>query len=431
MHDQLGAALLALAETEIGMLAEGTGKPVTVHEAPRGTAPPSFVRLDRLVQIVDGDGPVLARSSNLGEAQLPVPGALLKRLAAGEAVFETLSGFGEEPTRMVSVPVIGRGPLRVVQVAGSLDDTNQAMASAGLLFLLMGVALFIALGLAGASLTSQVLRAIDDVVRHAQRIGDTKPGERLPPSGTGDEIGRLVDTLNDMLGRLAHSVEAQRRFTADASHALRSPLSRLRTEIELALRRPRHAFEYEATLRSCMEEAERLTLLVEDLLVLARLDAGQERGPTEIVCLNELVHEAAGRLESAARERQVHITIEPSAVVNAMVARGPASLVLANLLDNALEFSPPGGGVSLRLAADGAQATLSVTDTGPGLQLDELAHLFERFYRGSAARSGEAPGVGLGLALSQAIAQANGGRIDAASPAGGGAMFTFRLPLAA
>ena len=425
VHGQLDAALFALAETEIGMLAEDGGRPAAVHEAPRGTAPPSFVRLDRLIQIVDAQGHPLARSSNLGEAQLPTPGALMARLATGETVFETLNGFGEEPTRMVSVPVPGRAPWRAVQVAGSLDDTIRVMESAGVLLLLLGIALFVALGTAGASLTNRVFSAIDDVVRHAQRIGEAHLTERLAHPGPHDEIGRLVDTLNDMLARLDHSFEAQQRFTADASHELRSPLSRLRIEIELALRRPRAPTEYEATLRSCLEEAERLTLLVDELLVLARLDAGQERGPTETVCLNELAQDAARRLDSTARQRQVRINLE-----HALVARGPASLVLANLLDNALKFSPAGSSVTLRVAAVGLQAVVSVADTGPGLQADELPHLFDRFYRGAAARASGVPGVGLGLALSQAIVHAHGGSIEASSPASGGATFSIRLPLA-
>jgi len=432
VHGQLDAALFALAEAEIGMLAEDGGRPAAVHEAPHGTAPPSFVRLDRLIQIVDAQGHPLARSSNLGEAQLPTPGVLMARLAAGETVFETLNAFGEEPTRMVSVPVpvIGRAPWRAIQVAGSLDDTIRVMESAGVLLLLLGIALFVALGTAGASLTNRVFSAIDDVVRHAQRIGEAHLTERLAHPGPHDEIGRLVDTLNDMLARLDHSFEAQQRFTADASHELRSPLSRLRTEIELALRRPRAPAEYEATLRSCLEEAERLTLLVDELLVLARLDAGQERGPTETVCLNELAQDAARRLDSTARQRQVHINLEHAPRVNALVARGPASLVLANLLDNALKFSPAGSSVTLRVAAEGAHAVVSVADTGPGLQADELPHLFDRFYRGAAARASGAPGVGLGLALSQAIVHAHGGSIEASSPAGGGATFAIRLPLA-
>lgn len=430
VHAQLDAALLALAETEVGMLTESAGQPARVHEVSPGPAAPSFVRLDRLVQIVDADGSVLARSTNLGAANLPAPSALMARLAAGETVFETLHGYGEEPVRMVSVPVQGHGPKRVVQVAGSLDDVNNVVQSAGVLFVVLGVALVLAVGAAGALLTRRVFGAIDDVVQQARRIGEASLDKRLPHPGTRDEIGRLVDTLNEMLGRLEHAFEAQRRFTADASHELRSPLSRLRTELEVALRRPRDAAEYVEALRSCMEEVERLTLLVEELLVLARLDAGQERGPIETVTLNRLAEEAVRRVEPVARERRVELVIEPSPSVDAHIGRGPANLVLANLLDNAVKFSGPGGRVTLRLSTDGAEAVVCVSDSGPGVSVTELPHLFDRFFRGSAARGGSAPGVGLGLALSQAMVQAHGGRIDAANAPGGGALFTVRLPLA-
>jgi two-component system OmpR family sensor kinase len=431
VHDQLDAALLALAETELGMLAEDSTQPVRIHEVPPGPAPPSFDRLDRLVQVVDADGMVVARSANLGAARLPTPPALLARLAAGEVVFETLSGYGTEPTRMVSVPVRAHGHLRAIQVAGSLDDVNHVVHSASVLFVATGVALLLAVGAAGALLTRRVFSAIDDVVQQARRIGEADLGKRLPHPGTPDEIGRLVDTLNDMLARLEHGFEAQRRFTADASHELRSPLSRLRTELEVALRRPRDAAEYVETMRSCVEEVERLTLLVEELLVLARLDAGQERGPTETVSLNTLAEEAVRRLEPMAREHQVRIVLDPAPPVTAAVARGPASLVLANLLDNAVKFSVPQGCVTVRLATDGAHAVISVSDDGPGISISELPYLFERFFRGSAARAGAAPGVGLGLALSQAIVHAHGGSIDASNLSRGGALFTVRLPLAA
>jgi len=431
VHRELDAALLALAETELGMIAANPDGKVLVHEVPPGPAAPSFVRLDRLVQIVDGDGGVAARSSNLGEAQLPIPAQLRDRLRAGETVFETLNGFGEEPTRMVSVPVQGRPGLLAVQVAGSLDDVNQVVSEAGMLFIALGGALLLAVGAAGTLLARRAFLAIDDVVRQAHRIDDARLGDRLPHPGTRDEIGRLVDTLNDMLGRLAHSMEAQRRFTADASHELRSPLSRLRTELELALRRPRDAAAYVDTLHSALEEVEHLTLLVEELLVLARIDAGQERGAIEPVQLNAVVDEAMRRLEPIARDRQVRLVFEAAPPVTARVARGAASLVLANLLDNALKFSPPGGVVQVRLEGQGAEAVLTVEDQGPGIRVDELPHIFERFYRGSAARVEAKPGVGLGLALSQAIVQAHGGRLEAANGPGGGARFRVYLHRAA
>lgn len=434
VHGELDAALLALAETELGMLlSANAGDAVIVHEAPPGPAAPSFVRLDRLVQIVDTEGRVLARSSNLGEAQLPIPPVLRERLAAGETVFETLDGFGEEPTRMVSVPVPGHQKLLAVQVAGSLDDVNRTLGMASVLFLILGISLLLALAAAGALITRRAFGAIADVVQQARHIGDANLGERLPHPGTRDEIGRLVDTLNDMLSRIENGMEAQRRFTSDASHELRSPLSRLRTELELALRRPREPAAYVETLYSSLEEVESLTLLVEELLVLARIDAGQERDAAEKVSLNMLAEDAVRRLEPIARERRLSLVLEPAPPVAARVARGAASLALANLLDNALKFSPPGTVVSVSVRADleANEAIISVSDHGPGIRGDELPHLFERFYRGATARSDEnTPGLGLGLALSQAVVHAHGGRIEAANEAGGGARFDMRLRLA-
>ncbi|MBS79524.1 ATP-binding protein [Variovorax sp.] len=435
VHRELDAALLALAETELGMLLSAdAGSAATVHEAPSGPGAPSFVRLDRLVQIVGPDGRVLARSTNLGEAQLPIPPLLRERLAAGETVLETLEGFGEEPTRMVSVPVPGRAATLAVQVAGSLDDVNRTVAMASVLFLVLGGALLLALGLAGTLITRRAFRAIDEVVQQAHRISDANLSERLPSPGTADEVGRLVETLNAMLARIEHGMEAQRRFTADASHELRSPLSRLRTELELALRRPREPAAYVQTLRSALDEVESLSLLVEELLVLARIDAGQEREAAETVALDRLAEEAVRRLEPMARERGIRLRLELLAPVAVRVARGAANLALANLLDNALKFSPDGGTVHVDVFAPpgSGEAVVRIADHGPGIRSDELPHLFERFYRGAGARSDETtPGLGLGLALSQAVVQGHGGRIEAMNAPGGGARFELRLPLAA
>ena len=428
VHGQLDAALLALAETEQGLLPQQIDQPIIVHEVTQGMAP-SFIRLDRLVQIIDDDGHPLARSANLGKASLPAPPSLLAALGEGRTVFQTLTGFGDEPVRLVTVPITGRGRVRGIQVAGSLDDVNNVVRSASLLFVIMGVALFLALGFAGASLTRRVFAAIDDVVKKAHRIGETNLGERLPHPGTRDEIGRLVDTLNAMLDRLERGFEGQRRFTADASHELRSPLSRLRTELEIALRRPREASEYVDTLHSCLEEVERLTVLVDELLALARLDAGQDRGGAEHIALDRLIGETAQRFAEVARERGVHIDVKPAPSIVAAIGRGPASMILANLLDNAVKFSPPGGTINVSACVAGEEALLTVTDQGPGIRSDELPHVFERFYRGQAARAGTAPGVGLGLALSQAIARAYGGRIEAAPAVERGASFLVRFPL--
>jgi two-component system OmpR family sensor kinase len=430
VHGQLDAELLALAETESLLLAD-TAQPVRVHDMPAGPSPPSFVRLDRLVQISDAKGHVLARSANLGAARLPVRPPLLARLAAGKTVTETLRDFGEEPVRLISVPVEARGGRYVVQVAGSVEDADRAIRFARVLFLVMALALLAAVGTAAAVLTRRAFRPIDAVVDEAHRIGEADLRRRLPHPGTRDEIGRLVTTLNDMLDRIERSFESQRRFTADASHELRSPLSRLRAELEVMLRRPRERAEYEETLRSCLDEAERLSQLTDELLLLARLDAGEARLATDTVALHTVAEVAIRRMERASGERQGRIAIAPSPPVVARVGREPAALVVQNLLENALKFSPPDSPITISLGAEGDEVLLSVSDRGPGISPDELPRVFERFYRGRRARAEAVPGVGLGLALSRAVVEAHGGRITVQSPPGGGTTFTVRLPAAA
>ncbi|GJI95011.1 hypothetical protein RugamoR57_17290 [Duganella caerulea] len=434
VNEQLDGALLALAETEAAMLRAAPDQPVQVHDAAKGAAPPSLARLDRWVQIVDAQGRVLARSANLGAASLPAPPALMTRMAAGDTVFETLDHFAEEPVRIVSLPVrVGPPtPLRyTVQVAGSLDDVRHVVASASVMFLALALALLVALTVASASITRWVFRSIDDIVGQAQRIGEGNLDQRLIHPGTRDEIGHLVDTLNDMLDRIDQSFQIQRRFTSDASHELRSPLSRLRAEIEITLRRPRDAAEYVDTLRSCMEEVERLTLLVEELLALARYDAGQGRDASASTSIGEIAAAAIGRAQATAQQRQVRLTLQAAdAPVLAAIGEGAATLIVVNLLENAVKFTPAGGTVEVRIWRDGDQACLCVSDSGPGIGIDELPHLFERFYRGASARSGAAAGVGLGLSLTQTIVQGHGGRIEAANLPAGGAAFTVHLPSA-
>jgi two-component system OmpR family sensor kinase len=430
VHNQLDASLLALAETEAAILKTSKEQPIRIHEAPTSsTQQLSFVRIDRLVQIVDADGQVLTRSANLGSTRLPTPQALLVRLAAGETVFETLSKFGDEPVRMVSMPINGTDAPMTVQVAGSLDDVSKVLHSASLLFIVMTLGLLVAVGTVGTLLTRKVFKTIDNIVRQAHRIDEVNLSERLPHPGTRDEIGKLVDTLNEMLDRIERSFEVQRRFTADASHELRSPLSRLRTELEVTLRRPRDAAEYLETLRSCVEEVERLTIIVEELLALARLDAGLERNSAEIVPFNLIIEEVIARMQPIADKRGVRIILEPLAAVTVKIPRSSIDLVLTNLLDNAVKFTPSGGYVTVCLAGDQSEAILSVSDTGPGIKLDEQAKLFERFYRGFAARTNDVSGVGLGLALSQAVVRSHGGLIEASNLPGGGAQFLVRIPL--
>ena len=428
---QVDAALLELANIEAGTIAANPGRPVRIHEAPPGTTPPSFVRLDKFLQIATLDGEVVARSATLGTAHLPTPALVLDRVGQGQVVFETVEDFGEEPIRMVSVPLIVGGRHYAIQVATSLDDARAVIRAARWLFVLVSVAILTAVVVTGARLARRALRPIDEMVKRARRIGETNLAERLPHPGGQDEIGRLVETLNEMLGRIEQSFEAQRRFTADASHELRSPLSRLRAELEVTLRRPREPAEYQQALSSCLEEVERLSSLTEELLSLARLDAGEAHHmPTEPTPLLPLVELALRRLGPEAGRRGVTLTLAPAEPVLVRAAPSAATLAVANVLDNAVKFSRSGGQVTVGVAKADRDAIISVHDSGPGVAPGDIARLFERFHRGSAARSPDTPGVGLGLAISRALLEGQGGDIGVENHRDEGAVFTIRLPLA-
>jgi two-component system OmpR family sensor kinase len=428
--DRLDAALVDLAATEAAAIRNDRA-PIRVHDVPPGIGKRSLVRLDKFVQVVALDGTVVAKSATLGTSRLPASVPLLRKIAAGETVFETLEHFGAEPARVVSLPADLRGERYAIQVGASLEDEYAILRAARRLFLIMAVVILGAVGLTGGLLARRALRPIDQIVARARRIGEVRPSERLPRPGTRDEIGRLVDTLNAMLDRIERSIEAQRRFTSDAAHELRSPLSRLRAELEITLRRPRDTGEYEESLGSCLEEVVRLSRLTEQLLVLARLDAGDALAAApEPVALAPILEEAIRRLYPDTRQRRLDVALGAAPGLSVRIAPEAASLVVTNLLENAVKFSPPGGRVTVDARADGAEAIVAVSDSGPGIAADDVPRIFERFFRGAAARASEAPGVGLGLAISRTIVEEYGGRIAVESRPGGGATFSVRLPLA-
>ena len=265
----------------------------------------------------------------------------------------------------------------------------------------------------------------------AEQIGDAIGGRRLPHPGTDDEIGRLVSTLNAMLDRLERNISAHRRFTADAAHELRTPLSRLRSEIEIALRRPRDSAEYQDVLKSGLDETVRLTELTEALLTLARLDTDESQTPehTRRGAVSDELETARGRLEAEAARRGVEVVVAPSPRLEVSVPPGLLALLVSNLLQNAIKFSAPGGRVVASVADVQGDAVVSIADSGPGISAAQVPRIFDRFFRGDPARSDSVPGFGLGLSICQAIVERYGGAIDVAPNPAGGSIFSARLPL--
>jgi heavy metal sensor kinase len=287
----------------------------------------------------------------------------------------------------------------------------------------------------GYFLVGRTLKPVDRVVDEVEAITDGRSlHRRLDPVDTGDELARLTSTLNAMLERLERSFLALRRFTADASHELKTPLTVLRSGIERAVTHPRTAPEVLEVLDETLAEVNRMAEMVDSLLMLARADEGRAPLHLEPIDLRELlgeVAETAGILgEQAGVAVKVRIPEEP-VILDADHAR--IRQLLMNLLTNAIKYTPAGESVEIESAVRDGEITVSVRDTGIGIAPGDLPHIFDRFWRADPARSrtGQRPGVGLGLAISKWIAEAHGGTISAQSRPGRGTTFLVKLPMAA
>jgi len=293
-------------------------------------------------------------------------------------------------------------------------------------------ALPVAIGLAGIGgywLTRRNLRPLALMADQARRISGSNLDTRLDPgAAAADELATLSAAFNELLSRLDQSFDQMRRFVADASHELRTPIAIIRGEADVALAHDRDAAEYKQALALVLDESRRLSRLVDDLLNLARADAGRMKLRVEEFYLNDLVAECCRSAQTLAAARGVVLACPPN---EDLAFRGDEELVrrmAMNLIDNAIRYTPAGGRVTVSLEARGRQVTIGVADTGAGIAPDMLPHVFERFYRGDKARSRQDGGFGLGLAIVKWIAESHQGAVEVASTPGEGSTFTVTLP---
>jgi heavy metal sensor kinase len=362
--------------------------------------------------------------------KLPLSPKARENASEGLSTFETVEGLAPYPVRVLTMPVTEAGRVvRLVQVGMSLEISSNTRRR----FLLTMAAVFpIGLLLAGGGgwlLARRALRPVDRMAETARRISAEQLAARLEDRGANDELSRLAQTLNEMLGRLDTSFRQIRQFSADASHELQTPLTILKGEIEVALRMPRTPEEYQRILKSALEEIDRVARLVEGLLLLARADAGVLRMDLQPVDLAQLVEDVYGQAKVLADRRKITLLL---GVMEPLSIRGDYERlrqVLLNLVDNGIKYTPSGGRVTLSLQRDGEWASLRVTDTGIGLSPGDQEKIFERFYRSAEDRSRGEGGAGLGLCIARSIAEAHGGKIQVESTPGLGSTFTVLLPL--
>jgi heavy metal sensor kinase len=266
------------------------------------------------------------------------------------------------------------------------------------------------------------------MVDAARKIEAEDLSRRIHTADSHDELGRLAGVLNDMLARLERSFTAVRHFSADAAHELRTPLTILKGEMEVALRSSRSEEEYRQILTSCLEEVDRLSALVQDLLFLARSDSGNVTVTDASVDLSAVLTEVAQPLHALAEAAGVTLST-PTSLPSLWVNGNSAMLfrLLFNLGENAIKFTPAGGQVELLLHQQDKEVILQVKDTGPGISSEERERIFDRFYRGDPARS--RGGAGLGLALVRSIILLHKGQISVESEVGKGTCFQTSFPL--
>ena len=376
-------------------------------------------------QVIDPSGRIILEHGELVPGPLGPAHARADALAGKQRVLDIhLKG---QRYRALFSPVRRRGHEQVLIVAQSLRDVDEAVDRVLVLLLLAGPAALLATALGGWWLARKALLPVERMTSKAEKIGIDRLDERITPPRTADEIGHLAVTLNAMLDRLEQGVEEKRRLVADASHELRTPLAAMRLELDISLRGDDLTPAGRTVLESTLEEVERMSRTVDNLLMLARVDEGRLELLTTRVDLNEAAEAAADPLRplAAAKDLVFEVEGEPCAA-----EADPHRLhqALTNFIENAIKYAEPGGEVRVTTWCDDDEVGITVTDNGPGIPPEARAHIFDRFYRVDSARGRNGGGSGLGLAICREIANAHGGRVWVESEVGEGSAFTLALP---
>jgi len=372
-------------------------------------------------------------ATNYTKDRLPVFDTDLLSTAAGrsgeEPSFVTLSGVSRQGARVALRSVKIGNSTFVVAAFQSLFETHEQLEFLRRTFYLGIPAALILAGLGGYFLASKSLSPVVAMTGQAQRIGTENLHERLRVANPNDEIGRLTIVFNQLLDRLESSFENMRRFMADASHELRTPIAIIRGEADVALSKERMTEEYKDALLTVQDEAKRLTGIVDDLMALSRANAGQRVLNVNDLYLNDIVDECVHGMQVIASVKGIMLSNESQPDI---AYKGDEELLrrmIMNLLDNAIKYNNPAGQVKISLQIEDRQVRITVADTGIGIPAEAATQVFDRFYRVDKSRSRSAGGSGLGLAIAKWIAEAHHGTINLASVPGKGSTFTVSLPL--
>ncbi len=404
------------------------------------------------IEIRTPEGRSLARTTNLGALSLPFQTNSLDRLRTSEPIFATYKSY-EVPDylkqgdlRLLCLPLSNQGRLQLIVQLGvstQVYDRSLARLRTALFFIGVPISLFLA-GAAGWWLAGRSFLPINRIISAAQQLHAERLEARLPIPPADDELRRLSVTLNEMLDRLESAFRSQQRFVADASHELKTPITILKGEVDVLRQQPRSVDEYQGFLTSASEELQRLTQIIQNLLLLARADSGQPLKFNPGVRLDEVLLTVMERLQTFARQEQIKLSMRidtpqgdsPEFSDEALTVRGEPELLMSlffNLVHNAIKFSTAGQTVEIVVVADLAIPRVIIRDFGTGIRPEDLPYIFDRFRRAENPSRNDLEGTGLGLAIVRWIADAHEAKIDVDSKPAEGTRFTvsFRAPTSA
>ncbi len=388
--------------------------------------------LDIIIQIFDTDGNAIASSKNTQNIS-KIPDSDFISVLQGKPRFDTINSngaFEAMKLRIFTTPVFeGEKVAYIVQVASPLSSIEVALNKLKVtLFILFPLTVLIT-GVMGAFLAKATLHPVDSMIHTIHQITAENMKLRLKVPETKDEIQHLAETFNDMLKRLESAFSSQRRLFENLSHELKTPLTILKGEFEVVLRKLRTQEEYKDTLASALEEINRIAKLAENLLLLARFDSKESFPEKRALELNALTQAVINNIKGLAELKNIRMNFKKAG--SDMLLTGDESqlkTLILNILDNAVKYTPNNGIINIALYKDdAATAKISIDDNGVGIPGEELAHVFDRFYRADKSRN--STGFGLGLSIAKSIAEAHKGAIDVKSKPSGGTIFTISLPL--
>jgi heavy metal sensor kinase len=378
--------------------------------------------------LLANDGGVLDRA---GPAPSPAAGRSVGAMTSRDrgVVVDTRTLDGIRQRVLVQHLDLGNGQGAVLVLDRPLDEYQETLRTAtAFLAITVAVLVILAAG-SGYWLAGRVFRPVRAITATARDLSEHSLDRRITLDLPPDELGELAATFNDMLTRLQAAFTSLQRFTADAAHELRAPLAALLADVEVTLRRPRDPAEYSATLESVRTEAQRLRNVADQLLMLARADAGALAARWQLIDIIDLIDEVTERWRSLAARRGIELRSQAPDDLAAVVDPDLVRRVLDNLIDNALRYTPTGGSVAVQAAEADARWRIVVSDTGPGVDPNIRPKLFDRFTRSDRARGRETGGAGLGLSLCAAIAAVHGGCITLDTTACRGSRFVVDLPM--